>query len=82
MRRTWSIEYDGSEGIGEPEVCGDLPAIATKVIAEQREDQTGEDDHVDWLYEITPKVGLFLTGFRHDQEFDADDALWELRPTC
>jgi hypothetical protein len=66
-KELWSLEYDGSDGIATPTVTGTPPAMVIEIVRQCQNAQrdSGEDD-VDHIYEAAPKIGLELTGFRHD----------------
>jgi hypothetical protein len=66
----WAITYDGSNGVGEPEMEGELPPIASDVLSRVRheqEEEGGRSAGVDCIYELTAEVARMLVGFRHDQ---------------
>jgi hypothetical protein len=66
----WAITYDGSNGVGEPEIEGDPPPCAFDLLTKVRNEQEeagGQKAGVDHIYELTAEVALTLIGFRHDQ---------------
>lgn len=85
-KEVWSLEHDGSNGVGTPVVTGNAPAIVSETIARcQAEQDESGDESVDCLYEAAPEIGLALTGFRHDQTLGDGDhlpifVLSDLRP--
>ena len=69
-KAAWSLSYDGSNGISEPKVSGDMPKVAQAVLAKGREQQQAAgraNAGVDHLYDAVAEVGRALVGFRHDQ---------------
>ncbi|MFT3712515.1 MAG: hypothetical protein QM817_33120 [Archangium sp.] len=65
-KEVWSIEYDGSEGPGEPATTGILPPAWNEILAQCRKNQDADGREVDHMYDAAPTLGQALTGFRHD----------------
>lgn len=72
----WAITYDGSNGVGEPELEGQPPAVLAETLARVRKAQEGAGGKkagVDHIYDLTAEVGRLLVGFRHDQTLGDDE---------
>lgn len=66
----WSLSYDGSNGVSEPKIAGNLPDAAQGALATAREQQRvagGAEAGVDHIYDAVAEIGRALVGFRHDQ---------------
>ena len=66
-KKIWSLEHDGSNGVGAPVVAGNAPPLVGEIIAKCQAEQDAADEKVDHLSEAAPEIGRLLTGFRHDQ---------------
>jgi hypothetical protein len=65
---SWSIFYDGSDGIAEPTIDGPVPARARSIIAAALDEQKAAgEDAADFIYDAVAEIGRDLVGFRHDQ---------------
>jgi hypothetical protein len=66
----WAITYDGSNGVGEPDIFGKLPESSVECVERVRAEQAGaggRDSDTDYIYGLTMYVAEALIGFRHDE---------------
>jgi hypothetical protein len=65
---SWSVFYDGSDGIAEPTIDGPVPDRAQSIIAAALDEQKAAgEDAADYIYDAVAEIGRTLAGFRHDQ---------------
>lgn len=65
----WSLTYDGTRGVSEPVLEGDVPELVRAAWARQADLQAkagGVSADVDHLYETAHEAGRRLVGFCHD----------------
>jgi hypothetical protein len=71
----WAVTYDGSNGVGQPELEGNPPQVVREAQAQVESAQTEAGDRsVDHIYDLTALVGQALVGFRHDETLANDEA--------
>jgi len=66
----WAINYEGVNGVAEPQIEGAAPPCTTEILAglqKEQVDADGRREGVDFIYELTADVAKALVGFRHDQ---------------
>jgi hypothetical protein len=71
--QTWSFDHQGSDGIQAPTVSGTLPELARAIVDDVVREQEEADDDVDIIYDGAPRIGLAITGFRHDQTLSSGE---------
>lgn len=81
-QETWSLFYDGQNGVSSPEVSEGEPEAVRLAVAQQQELQDDAESDVDYLYESAHVAGDLLTGFRHDEGEppDGEPLYLQLRP--
>jgi hypothetical protein len=72
----WSIEYD-CEKSRDVDASGALPEAFAGVHEKARQNQAGEEENVDYIWDVPADVFAALTGYRYD--FDTSVELTELR---
>lgn len=71
-KEAWSITYNCEDEAMRPAMSGDVPEKAYELLEALRaEAETGNGG--DYLYELTADLGLYLVGFRHDQDLETED---------
>jgi hypothetical protein len=75
-RKVWEIVHDAQEGVDHLQASGELPpyfaAIRTRYFSEL-EAAGGDQNEVDYIFEVPLEVGAALTRFRHDLDYPTDD---------
>jgi hypothetical protein len=69
----WSFDHQGSDE--PPTVTGAPPELVRAIVDEVVGEQDEADDDVDVIYDAAARIGLAITGFRHDQTLWSGDIL-------
>ena len=82
-KESWTVAYDGSDGVTDPTFEGDVPHAARVLLARLEKEQAkagGPKADVDHIYDFAATYGMELVGFRHDESLSSGDhvPVWQL----
>jgi hypothetical protein len=82
-KESWSIAYDGSDGVTAPTLEGNVPLPARTLLGQLEKEQAkagGPKADVDHIYDLAPTYAKTLVGFRHDESLSSGDhvPIWQL----
>ncbi len=82
-KECWSIKYDGKDGVSAPTFEGAVPMEVRVMLARLEKEQSkagGPKAEIDHIYELAPRYGRQVVGFRHDESLGSGDhvPVWQL----
>ena len=82
-KQQWSVTYDGKDGVTDPTFEGEVPWAVRVLHAQLEKAQSkagGPKADVDHIYELAPKYGMEVVGFRHDETLGSGEhvPIWVL----
>lgn len=75
-RSVWKVGHSGDQNIGDLHATGDIPA-SFETLRQQALSKQGDEDDVDYVFDIPLDLAAELTSFRHD-EWAPDQLFFEL----
>lgn len=82
----WSVAYDGSDGVTDPQLHGAVPWDVRVLLARLEKQQAGAGGpkaEVDHIYELGATYAGQLVGFRHDETLGSGNhvPVWQVTET-
>ena len=65
-RSVWKVGHSGDQNVWDFHATGDVPA-SFEILRQQAFSKQGEEDDVDYVFDIPLDLAAELTSFRHDE---------------